>query len=30
MKMVFKTNLLYDFHIYKLNSLKVIHYFPNV
>jgi hypothetical protein len=25
MKVIFKTNLLYDFHIFKLNNLKVIY-----
>jgi hypothetical protein len=25
MKVIFKRNLLYDFHIFKLNDLKVIH-----
>jgi hypothetical protein len=24
--MIFKTNLLYDFHIFKLNGLKIIHH----
>jgi hypothetical protein len=24
-KVIFKTNLLYDFHICKLNDIKVIH-----
>jgi hypothetical protein len=25
MKIIFKTNLLYDLHIFKLNNLKVVH-----
>jgi hypothetical protein len=25
MKVIFKTNYLYNFHIFKLNTLKVIH-----
>jgi hypothetical protein len=25
MKAIFKTNLLYDFHIFRLNDLRVIH-----
>jgi hypothetical protein len=25
MKVIFKTNYFYDFHIFKLNDLKVIH-----